>query len=214
MVTSGERETRLFPYNQFSTAAYPHSYLQYSQLLQRCAESRAVATKKSLASRGGANKNYKGNQSCAIRSWMAAVRSWMAAICYGCYQSRSRPHYCSTYLKLRIDHTCVDERLDEKYAHTHTCKPHSDSSDDLGILTLKKSEGLVGDVKWGDAAKFRPQGLGGRNKMPNHDLMGYVSENIEGYAARRWIESCERACAGHGSLVRHVWQLDCCCLCK
>ena len=49
--------------------------------------------------------------------------------------------------------------------------------------------------------------------MPNHDLVEYVSKDVKGYAARGWIESLQRACAGHGSLVLHVWQLDCCAAC-
>ena len=154
------------------------------------------------SSRLAASSLLLSASSCATSSRLAAMRC-------RCCQSRPSPHQCSTYLGLRIGHDCYDERLDENHAHTHTYKTRSDSSDSSGTLSLEKPKGAVGNVEWGDAAKLRPQAPGGSNKILNHDLMGYVSENVEGYAARRWIESCERACASHGSLVRHVWKLDC-----
>ena len=105
-----------------------------------------------IRSRLAASSLLASASSCAIRSLMIAIRSMR----YRCYQSQSRPHQCSTHLDPRIGHACDDERLDEKNAHTHTQKTRSDGSDDPGFLTVKKSKGAVGDVEWGDAAKFRP----------------------------------------------------------
>ena len=121
----------------------------------------------------------------AICSRLAAsscvIRSRLTATCYSCCQSRSRPHECGTYFD---PHVCDDERLDEKHAHADTHSTYTDTSDESGALTLNKFNGAVYEVAWDDAANSRAQGLGGRNKMLNHYLVGYVSENVEGYAAR------------------------------